>query len=157
LCAVHCAVTPLVLVMLPFLGWQSLEWPFRLGAVSVGIVAVGAGAAFHKNRSVVRPLLIGIALIAVASLLHWAHVIAGGGLTSMGAVVLEVAVSIAASASLIRAHWLNSKACSKVCHDCPPAHTIAALPNHFLANRVLAGSGEAGSGVDRPGEDRTTP
>lgn len=119
LCAVHCALTPVLLVALPFLGWQNWETPLRLAAVAVGISAVGLGALFHRNVSVVWPLLLGVVLIGVASLLH-------------GSLVLEVTVSIAASAALIRAHWLNTKACARAGHDCPPARMATSLkvPHH---------------------------
>ncbi|HEX2879704.1 MAG TPA: MerC domain-containing protein [Polyangiaceae bacterium] len=108
LCAVHCALTPVLLVALPFVGWQHWEMPLRLAAVLIGIGAVGLGALFHRNFSVVWTLLFGIVLLGVASLLH-------------GQLIPELLVSVAASAALIRAHWLNTKACANSGHDCPPA------------------------------------
>ena len=40
-CAVHCAVTPLVILLMPTLsGWKSLEWPLFFGSAIVGVVAV---------------------------------------------------------------------------------------------------------------------
>jgi hypothetical protein len=108
LCAVHCALTPVLLVALPFVGWQEWETPLRLAAVLVGVGAVGLGAVFHRNFKVVWTLLVGIALIGVASLLH-------------GHFIPELVVSVAASVALIRAHWLNTRACADSGHDCPPA------------------------------------
>jgi hypothetical protein len=108
LCAVHCALTPVLLVVLPFVGWQHWETPLRLAAVLIGVGAVGLGAVFHRNFNVVWTLLVGIALLGVASLLH-DHLIA------------ELLVSVTASVALIRAHWLNTKACANSGHDCPPA------------------------------------
>lgn len=112
-CAVHCAVTPLVLVALPFVGWQSLELWLRGAAIGVGLIAIGGGALFHRTARAVPSLLVGIALIVVASLLH-------------GSLIAESGVSVLASLALLRAHWLNTRACAKVCHDCPPARAVVA-------------------------------
>lgn len=114
LCAVHCAVTPLLLVALPFVGWQAWETPLRLAAVFIGIGAVGMGALFHRNFSVVWMLLLGIVLLGIATLLH-------------GHLIPELVVSVAASAALIRAHWLNTRACAASGHDCPPARVANSL------------------------------
>jgi hypothetical protein len=108
LCAVHCALTPVLLVALPFVGWQAWETPLRLAAVLVGVGAVGLGALSHRNFKVVWPLLVGVVLIGLASLLH-------------GHFIAELVLSIAASIALIRAHWLNTRACADSGHDCPPA------------------------------------
>jgi hypothetical protein len=116
-CAVHCAVTPLLLVALPFVGWQAWETPLRLAAVFIGIGAVGMGALFHRNFSVVWMLLLGIALLGVATLLH-------------GHFIPELLVSVAASTALIRAHWLNTRACAQSGHDCPPARVAHSLNPH---------------------------
>ena len=125
LCAVHCAVTPVVLVALPMLGWQAFEAWLRLGAISIGLFAIGAGAWFHRTARPLPPLLIGIFLIGVASLLR-------------SSLIAETLVSVAASAFLLRAHWLNTRACARICHDCPPAQLVEAALEQDAQDRALA-------------------
>lgn len=108
LCAVHCAVTPVLVTVLPAVAGEGTETGLRRGLMALGLVGVGLGTALHKDRRALVPLAGGLMLAA---------------LLELGAVVpaFEVFVSLAVSALLIAAHALNTRACNAHCHSCAPA------------------------------------
>jgi hypothetical protein len=112
ICAVHCALTPVVLLLLPLAGASHLESTLRIIAVTIAVLAVGGGAFFHRNFKVLPPLGIGIGILLLALRMEPG---------SLGDIVL----SILASGALIAAHVLNTRACRRSGHDCAPAQALA--------------------------------
>ncbi len=99
-CAVHCALTPLLITALPAFASHGAETGFRRVLVLLGLVGVGLGAWVHKSRDALLPLIAAITL-ALAFELHWVNL------------AVEVFPSLLLSACLITAHALNSRACHK--------------------------------------------
>lgn len=99
-CAVHCALTPLLITALPALASHGAETGLRRVLILLGIVGVGLGAWVHKSRDALLPLGAAITL-ALAFELHWVNL------------AIEVFPSMLLSACLITAHALNSRACHK--------------------------------------------
>jgi hypothetical protein len=120
LCAVHCALTPLLITALPALASHGVETSFRRCLVFVGIVGVGLGAWVHRSRDALWPLG-GAVLLATLFELH---------VISMA---WEVFPSLALSALLITAHAQNSKACHQKLECCPNEHGAAPYWGDFTA------------------------
>ena len=104
LCAVHCVATPFVVAFLPFLGGLHSRLPPILAVVA--LVAVGGGALVHRDTPPLVPLGPGIALLAAVHAFP----------------AQAVALSVVASAFLISAHFLNTRACRRACAACPVHH-----------------------------------
>ena len=98
LCAVHCAATPLLLLLLPLSGVHEIEEGLKLVLGSLGLVAIGIGTSHHRRLDVALWLAAALMLLVVATIFRF----------SLG---VHVTLSIVASAVLIRAHWLNTRAC----------------------------------------------
>jgi hypothetical protein len=95
LCALHCAATPILLLLLPF-AWTGFEGIFASAAGLTGVLAIVGGAVLH-GRPVALPFLVaGLLLLGVARL---------GELPA----AQELTASVAASASMIVAHALNRR------------------------------------------------
>jgi MerC mercury resistance protein len=106
LCAVHCAATPLVLAVLPFLGTSAVENGIRITLASLGIVVIGMGAVLHRS---VRSLPY---LVVALSLLGWLAL-------NPGVVWFEEWLAVLASLVLMVGHWTNlktAKACARHAH-----------------------------------------
>jgi MerC mercury resistance protein len=100
LCAVHCVLTPLVLLGLPLLGSHEFESGMRLLLGSLGVVAVGLGTVTHRNWRAAPLLAAGLALFV--GLEVWG--IHGG---------IEALLSVVAAGFLVAAHvqnWLSCRA-----------------------------------------------
>jgi hypothetical protein len=104
-CAVHCALTPLLITALPAVANHGAETTFRRVLVIFGILGVGIGAWVHKSREALLPLSWAI-LLALSFELHWLSV------------SVEVFPSLLLSGCLITAHALNSRACHKKSQCC---------------------------------------
>lgn len=126
LCAVHCAVTPLLVGVLPAFAGDDVESGLRRVLLSMGLFGVGIGTWLHRDRRALVPL--GGALLLAA-------------LLEVGAVVpaWEVFLSLALSALLITAHALNTRACSAQCHDCSPARFWTAQATTLRRTRGAPG------------------
>jgi hypothetical protein len=98
LCAIHCAALPLLMLALPFVGSHEFEETLRWSLGCVGVLIVGLGVWSHRNMRAILPLVLALALF-VACGVEGAHG------------PLEIVLSLAASACLITAHWLNTAAC----------------------------------------------
>ncbi len=120
LCAVHCALTPLLITALPALASHGVETSFRRCLVFVGIVGVGLGAWVHRSRDALWPLGGAIVLATLFEL----HVIS---------MTWEVFPSLALSAFLITAHAQNSKACHEKLECCPNEHGVVPYWGDFAA------------------------
>ncbi len=99
-CAVHCALTPLLITALPAIANHGAETMFRRVLIVFGILGVAIGAWVHKSREALLPLSWAI-LLALAFELHWVQS------------SVEVFPSLLLSGCLITAHALNSRACHK--------------------------------------------
>ncbi len=109
-CAVHCALTPVLLAALPAVASEQTESTLRRALLLVGFVGVGTGTALHRNWRVLFPLAVAT-LFVVASELVGPHSTAG---TILGFGVAGL---------LISAHALNTRACNRVCGEhCAPGH-----------------------------------
>ncbi len=106
LCAVHCALTPVLALVLPLLGAHETEEGFRVGLAALGLLSVGGGVLLHRNVRAVPWLVGALATFIVMALSK----------LPLGA---EVGLSILASAALITAHRINSSACR---NRCPETH-----------------------------------
>jgi hypothetical protein len=104
LCAIHCALTPLVLLGLPFLGSHEFESGMRLLLGTLGVVAVGLGTISHRNWRVAPLLVLGLGVFV--GLEMWG--VHGG---------IEALLSVVAAGLLITAHvqnWLLCRALKTV-------------------------------------------
>jgi hypothetical protein len=120
LCAVHCALMPLLITALPALASHGVETSLRRCLVLVGILGVGLGAWVHRSRGALWPLGGAIVLATLLEL----HVIG---------MAWEVFPSLALSALLITAHAKNSRACHEELECCPNEHGAAPYWGDFIA------------------------
>lgn len=131
LCAVHCAVTPVLVTVLPAVAGEGTEIGLRRVLLSLGLVGVGLGTALHRDRRALVPLA-GALMLAL--------------LLEVGAVVpvWEVFVSLAVSALLIAAHALNTRACNTHCASCAPARfwtaQVESLGASGMGRAILTGA-----------------
>lgn len=108
LCAVHCLVTPLLLLTLPVLGQafeeESVHLIMALFVAPVGGFAFWSGYKHHKKAKVLALGILGILLIAGASVAphSWVEFFGHDLITIFGSILL------------ISAHVLNRRAC--LCH-----------------------------------------
>src|SRR5690606_33662536 len=126
LCALHCAVTPLLVGVLPAIAGEGTETNLRRVLIVLGLGGVAFGALFHRDRRAFVPLAGALMLAA---------------LLEVGAIVpaWEVFVSLALSGLLITAHALNTRACNAHCHGCSPARFWTARVEELGASRVSSG------------------
>lgn len=102
-CLVHCLALPVLMIVAPWisLGIFGEKW-FHLAlvvfVVPISLVAFRSGLRQHGNRRLLAPGLSGLALVAVAAVMEFAHIGShelAAGLTSVGGVLLIIA------------HWRN--------------------------------------------------
>lgn len=109
LCAVHCALLPVVFTTLPLLGVElleneRLELGFILFSLVVGSVALYNGYTKHHGRKLPLTLfIIGI------SLLFFANFFLEGG--------MEISIKMTGAAAIISAHIINWRSCRE-CERC---------------------------------------
>ena len=111
LCAIHCAIMPFVLTMLPlvglsFLASEPVEWALLAFSAILGTLSLCVGFREHRSRRVFAFLGIALALLVAGRIFHesyegwWGPVfMVAGGFTMMGA------------------HWLNHSLC-RSCRKC---------------------------------------
>ncbi len=98
LCAVHCALTPVLILVAPLVASHEFEENMRVLLGGLAIAAVGVGTLTHKSWRAVPFLLTGLGLLVGVQVMG-----------THGAV--ELGVSMAAAASLVTAHVFNSLSC----------------------------------------------
>jgi hypothetical protein len=98
ICAVHCALTPLLLLGLPLIASHDFERGMRLVLAVLGLVAVGIGTTLHRSWR--AAVLLALGLIVFVGL-EWSGV--------HGPV--ELALSFIAASLLVGAHVFNTLAC----------------------------------------------
>lgn len=101
LCAVHCAIMPFIVTMLPLLGLSFLasepvEWTLLLSSATLGTLSLCAGFRKHKSRRVFGILGMALALLVAGRIFHEHHVgvwgpvfMVMGGFSMMGAHLLN--------------------------------------------------------------------
>lgn len=107
LCLIHCLALPLVLAMLPALGWAEDEWLHELlvGVAMVAtLLALVPGFATHRRVSVLLMGIGGLACLAAAVFLVGPHF----------GEVAETALTVAGAVLLCAAH-LRNRACCRLC------------------------------------------
>ncbi len=134
LCAIHCALTPLLITALPALANHGVETGLRRGLVLLGIVGVGLGAWVHKSREALWPLA-GAVIVAALFELH---------VVSMA---WEVFPSLVLSALLIWAHAQNSRACHEKLACCPNEHDAVPFWGDFAEASPVARKRASGAVV----------
>ncbi len=124
LCAIHCALMPLVITLLPLLGLgflssEPMEWLLLSVSATLGVISICFGFRQHRSRRVWALVGTSIAFLVTARVAahfvgaahthDWAH----------GAAWLETAFMVAGGTLMISAHWLNQKlcrSCKRCCH-----------------------------------------
>jgi len=111
LCAIHCALMPFVITMLPLLGLSFLasepvEWTLLLSSATLGTLSLCAGFRQHKSRRVFAVLGMALAFLVAGRIFHERHIgIWGPVLMVMGGF------------SMMGAHLLNQMLC-RACGKC---------------------------------------
>jgi hypothetical protein len=110
LCAIHCLVTPILLLSLPVLGAyfqsQMVHVVMALFVVPVGAFAFWSGYKHHKKINLLAMGFVGLSLVGGAPLVHDFFNVE---------LIREDIMTIFGSAILIGAHLLNRRACQ--CHE----------------------------------------
>ena len=119
-CAVHCAATPFVVVLLPFGGGllagesSLLHTLFTMLTVLIGGVSARIGLSFHNSRLPSFLVLLGGTLIVT------------GGLVLSDAVWSETVLVVAGACLIASAHAANLYLCRcRACHAVKPILAIA--------------------------------
>jgi hypothetical protein len=107
LCAIHCLLTPIVILSLPILARYYLVHPLvhyglALVLLPVGLLAFYAGLRHHRNYWV---LILGIpGLFVVAVVPYLVH--------ELSLNLNEPVLMVVGSLLLISAHWINRRSCA---------------------------------------------
>ena len=101
LCAIHCAVMPLVITLLPLLGLgflasEPVEWALLAASATLGSLSLCLGFRQHRSRRAFMVLGIALALLVAGRIFHENHfgiwgpvLMVLGGLTMMSAHLLN--------------------------------------------------------------------
>ena len=101
LCAIHCAIMPLIITLLPLLGLSFLasepvEWALLAASATLGSWSLCLGFRQHRSRRVFMVLGVALALLLAGRLFHEHHfgvwgpiLMVLGGLTMMSAHLLN--------------------------------------------------------------------
>lgn len=111
LCAIHCLITPILILALPVLGGyfesELVHIIMALFVVPVGVFAFWSGYKHHKKVSLLVMGLVGVSLVGGAPLVHdFLHDLE---------FIREDVMTVLGSVILICAHLLNRRACQ--CDD----------------------------------------
>jgi MerC mercury resistance protein len=110
LCAVHCALTPVLIAAAPLLFTADFEFRTKAILLSLAVVALGWGFVTHRTW---KPLFWLAAALVAFGVAEWV----GHGHTSEASASLlhqegfEIAITVLASGALIMAHLANARAC----------------------------------------------
>jgi hypothetical protein len=112
LCAIHCAVMPLVATLLPFIGLGFLvdertDWAIFGFIATVGVVSLGLGFRKHRDQRVLWLLSLGLGLLAL------------GHLAEERAPLPAIAIIVIGGLLVAFSHWVNRG----LCHACPVCET----------------------------------
>ncbi|MBL7727376.1 MAG: MerC domain-containing protein [Dinghuibacter sp.] len=113
-CAIHCAVLPIFLTSLPFLGMEIIHNPlFEYGMIVLAFL-IGSNALYHgyrKHHHRALPIVLfvaGFCLLLAKQFLHR----------------FELYLLAPAVVAIVAAHWINYRLCRKAnyCHDTDCTH-----------------------------------
>lgn len=111
ICAIHCALLPIVLATIPALSHISAEnHAFHIALVFIivpmSLVAAFLGCSKHKDKLVLSGIGLGLSLLVLTAL--FGHDIAGETGEKIGTVIASIMLSLS--------HWRNYKLCrEKAC------------------------------------------
>lgn len=110
-CAIHCALMPLVITLLPlfglaFLADNRVEWALVGGSAILGSTSLCLGYREHGNRRALAVLAVGLGLLA-----------AGRIAESQKAGAWGVAIVVIGGVMVAASHLINRKLCDS-CHAC---------------------------------------
>ena len=108
LCAIHCALMPLVISLLPLLGLSFLasepvEWALLAASATLGSWSLCLGFRQHRSRRVFMALGVALALLVAGRVFHEHHLGAWGPI-----------LMVLGGFSMMGAHLLNHR----LCHAC---------------------------------------
>jgi hypothetical protein len=113
LCAIHCALMPFVITVLPLLGLgflasEPVEWGLLASSGTLGTFSLCAGYREHRKRGIFAILAIALALLVAGRILH--H----NPIGMMGPVLMVVG-----GFTMMGAHLVNRLLCRscRVCSD----------------------------------------
>ena len=112
-CAVHCALMPFVVTLLPlagmgFLAHESTEWTLLALSATLGIGSLCWGYRTHKSRRALSVLASGLLLLVIGRLLE-----------ERGSEWFGMLLVVSGGISVAAAHWVNKRLC-RACHVCHP-------------------------------------
>ncbi len=108
LCAIHCALMPLVVALLPLLGLSFLasepvEWALLAASATLGSWSLCLGFRQHRSRRVFMVLAVALALLLAGRMFHEHHFGAWGPI-----------LMVLGGLTMMSAHLLNHR----LCHAC---------------------------------------
>jgi hypothetical protein len=112
-CAIHCALMPLCITLLPlvglaFLASEWVEWCLVGLSAVIGVTSLCLGYRRHRSPRALSLLAGGLALIALGRMLE------RGGIARWGVPIL-----VAGGLLVATAHWINRRLCD-TCIRCHP-------------------------------------
>lgn len=121
-CAVHCALLPIVVTLLPLVGLGFLanaatEWVLVALSAALGIGSLCLGFREHRSRRAFAVLATGLALLILG---RWAEANATGW--------IGVAVVVVGGCTVAASHIVNRRLC-RACLCCHPTKTPSNLRN----------------------------
>lgn len=110
LCFVHCMITPVFLISLPWVGQYFHDPVFHivifLVVVPVGLYAFWQGHRHHKNLSVLAIGVPGLLMVGLGAFIP----------TEVTDIIGKETMTIVGSLFLLTAHYLNWRSCRKHSH-----------------------------------------
>jgi hypothetical protein len=110
-CAVHCALMPLVITLLPlvglsFLADERIEWALVGCSAILGVSSLCLGLREHGKRRALAVLSVGLALLVLGRMMEQLHLGAWG-----------VVIVVLGGVTVAGSHLLNRRLC-QTCHAC---------------------------------------
>jgi hypothetical protein len=107
LCALHCILTPFVILSIPMMARYYLANPYFHLAMAILILPVGSwafilGFRHHHNKRVLFLGIPGLLIISIAPML----------IHQFNFRLNEIALMVTGSGLLITAHWINKRSCA---------------------------------------------
>jgi hypothetical protein len=104
ICAVHCALTPVLVAVAPLLFTAEFEWRTKVVLVALASVAIVVGFISHRSWTPIGWLGLALGLLTLGHLCESWSAFSGGA-------ALEIVATVLASGALIMAHLANLRAC----------------------------------------------
>jgi uncharacterized membrane protein HdeD (DUF308 family) len=115
LCAIHCAIMPLIVVILPILTislfvTETVEWLLLISAFIVGISSLCLGFKKHKSKKVFPLLSAGFILILIGKIYHNHNFLYQFNYLNLIMILGGILITFS--------HYINNKLCNscKKCH-----------------------------------------